>query len=108
MGLVLTLMVYAWTRMGLILTVMVPILTVNRPDFKGSGLDRNGCNPDCMVPILTGMGLNLTLFVPVWTGMGVIPPLTVCNGSCPDWSGMISVLPEMDLALTKLDLVITA
>jgi hypothetical protein len=84
--------------MGLILTVMVPILTVNRPDFKGSCLDRNGCNPDCMVPILTGMGLNLTLFVPVWTGRGEI--LTVCNGSCPDWNGMISVLTEMDLALT--------
>jgi hypothetical protein len=59
-----------------------------------------------MVPILTGMGLNLTLFVPVWTGRGVI--LTVCNGSCPDWSGMISVLTEMDLALTILDLVLTA
>ncbi len=93
-------MVPVWTGMGLILSVMVTILTGMGPvlNLMVSVWTRIGVT-------LTVMGLNLTLFVPVWTGRAEL--LTVCNDSCPDWSGMISFLTEMDLALTILDLVLT-
>jgi hypothetical protein len=50
-------MVSVWTGMGLILTVMVPVLTL-------------GPVLALMGPVLTGMGLILSVLVTILTGMG--------------------------------------